>query len=177
MESNFGNNNSNFSPLLTSKNKINNESNDSNQNPFNFLNNQRNLQGYNYSKASLKNINLNFNININCQNETKISNNNKKQTKKSTVNVYEKEEKSNGTVYESVLQTFVEKENYLSRLNSKLDKMSNLQTEENESNDKTSSFFSFSDSLTNLTNIKFDLDSAVDINYFKKNLKVLSIKV
>ena len=99
------------------------------------------------------------------------------ETKKSTVNVYEKEEKSNGTVYESVLQTFVEKENYLSRLNSKLDKMSNLQTEENESNDKTSSFFSFSDSLINLTNIKFDLDSAVDINYFKKNLKVLSIKV
>ena len=176
-DSNLCNKNSIFFPFLNNKAIVNNETIDSNQKSPNVLHSQRNLHNYNYTKSSLKNINLNFNININCQNESKFSNNNKKDKKNSTVNAFEMEEKSNETVYESVIQPFIEKENYLSRLNSKLDKISNLQTEENDFFEKTSSFYSISDSLTNLTNIKFHLDSNVDIYYLKKNLKVLSIKV
>jgi hypothetical protein len=121
---------------------------------------------------------LNFNININCQNDNNISNVNKKETKKLKTDIgFEKEERVGESVYESVLQTFVEKENYFTRLNSKFDKLTNLQSEENDNYEKSNSLYSFNDSLNNIINIKFELDSVVDMSYLKKNLKVLSIKV
>ncbi len=170
-----------MTPALKKRNFVNTDQIHNNPNSKNLLSNNRDIPGYNYKKCSQPNINLNFNININCHNENNIVNANKGGI--DIIDVQENsesEEKLSDSEYESVMKS-VYNENYmgnLSRVNSKFEKVYNFQSHYNDNKlDRNSSLFTISELNLSLPNIKFDLENHLDLNFFKKNLKVFNVKV